>query len=104
DVPDAAAAEKAARALLDGLGVFAGQNWSATVDDSGSLAFACAPGLACPDMRPRVTARTVTFSLFVDGARVDGIDWSVTLGEHSVVESLDGEWATPDAIGSYPLR
>jgi hypothetical protein len=105
DVPNAAAAEKAARALLGGLGVLAGQNWSAaTVDDSGSLAFACAPGLACPDTRPQVTARTVTFSLLVDGARVDGIDWSVTLGEHSVVESLDGEWVTPDAIGSYPLR
>ena len=104
DVPSASDAETTARALLDHLGVLAGQEWSTTVADSGGVAIACAPGTACPDTRPQVSARTVTFSLTLGGTRVDGIDWSVTLGSHAVVESLNGEWASAEPDGSYPLR
>ena len=46
----------------------------------------------------------MTFSLVLDGTRVDGVDWSVTIGEHRRIESLNGEWATPAPRGNYPLR
>jgi hypothetical protein len=51
-----------------------------------------------------VSARTVTFSLIVDKETVAGLDWSVTIGEHRRVESLAGQWATPETVGTYPLR
>jgi hypothetical protein len=51
-----------------------------------------------------VSARTVTFSPTLAGTAVHGGEWSVTIGEHRRIESLNGEWATPTAINSYPLR
>src|SRR5207237_1253441 len=30
--------------------------------------------------------------------------WSVTIGEHRRIESLNGEWAAPTPRGAYPLR
>ncbi len=103
DVPSAGQAQSSARSLLDRLGVLAGQQWSAEVSDSAGIAVACSSGQACPaDLGP-VFARTVTFSPVVDGVNVGGVGWSVTLGEHGRVESLDGDWATPVPAGSYPL-
>jgi hypothetical protein len=104
DVPDAKAAETIARTLLDHLGVLAGQSWSTAVSDSGGVAVACPVGVPCPLVSPEVFARTVAFSLTLEGARVDGVEWSVTIGEHRRIESLNGEWATPTTIGEYPLR
>jgi hypothetical protein len=104
DVPSAVEARTIARELLDRLGVLAGQSWSADVNDSGGVAVACPVGVPCPSGPPEVFARTVTFSLTLDGARVDGVDWSVTIGEHRRIESLNGQWATPAPLGSYPLR
>jgi hypothetical protein len=51
-----------------------------------------------------VYARTVTFSLMLDGARVDGVNWSVTIGEHRRIQYVSGQWATPAPLGNYPLR
>jgi hypothetical protein len=104
DVPSAADAQTIARGLLDRVGVLAGQDWSTTVNDSGGIAIACPAGALCAPIAPEVFARTVTFSLILNGTPVDGADWSVTLGEHRRIESLNGEWATPTPIGSYALR
>ena len=103
-MPSADEARTIARELLDRLGVLAGQSWSADVNDSGGVAVACPVGVPCPSGPPEVFARTVTFSLMLDGTRVDGIDWSVTIGEHRRIESLNGQWATPAPLGTYPLR
>jgi hypothetical protein len=104
DVPSAADAQTIARALLDRMGVLSGQQWSIAVNDSGGVAVACAAGLPCPTVPPEVSARTVIFSLVLDSGPVDGVEWSVTVGEHRRVESVYGEWASPVAVGSYPLR
>ena len=103
-VPDAAGAEQAARALLDRLGVLAGQQWSTAVTDSGGVAVACAVGTPCPTVPPQVYARTVTFEPLLDDRVVRSAGWSVTIGERGRIESLDGEWATPVSIGSLPLQ
>jgi hypothetical protein len=104
DVPGPAAARDIARELLDRLGVLAGQNWVAEVNDSGGVAISCAAGAPCPAVAPEVSARTVTFSLVLDGTRVADVAWSVTVGEHRRIESFNGEWASPESIGSYALR
>jgi hypothetical protein len=104
EVPNAARAESIARGLLDRLGVLNGQQWSTDVSDSRSVAVSCASGMACPTVPPDVFARTVVFSLTLEGATVDGVTWSVTIGEHGRIASLNGEWATPVQLGSYPLR
>jgi hypothetical protein len=104
DVPSAADAASIARGLLDRLGVLAEQDWSTIVNDSAGVAVACAVGKPCPSVPPEVSARTVTFSAILNGTRVAGVAWSVTIGEHRRIESVTGEWATPGAIGSYPLR
>jgi hypothetical protein len=104
DVPGPAAARDIARGLLDRLGVLAGQSWATEVNDSGGVAIACAVGVPCPAVAPEVSARTVTFSLVIDGTRVADVAWSVTVGEHRRIESFNGEWASPASIGSYALR
>jgi hypothetical protein len=104
DVPNAADAETMARALLDRFGVLSGQSWATDVTDSGGVAVACPVGVPCPTVPPEVSARTVTFSLLVDGMRVDGVQWSVTIGEHRRIEYVNGEWATATDLGEYPLR
>lgn len=104
DVPSAADAETMARALLDRFGVLSGQDWSTDTNDSGGVVSACPAGVPCPMVPPVVSARTVTFSLIVDGMRVDGVQWSVTIGEHRRIEYVNGEWATPTDLGDYPLR
>jgi hypothetical protein len=104
DVPSADEARTIARELLDRLGVLAGQNWTTDVNDSGGVAVACPVGVPCPSGPPEVYARTVTFSLMLDGAHVDGVDWSITIGEHRRIQYLNGQWATPAPLGNYPLR
>jgi hypothetical protein len=104
DVPNALDAEKIARAVLDRAGVLAGQTWTTTVNDSGGVAVSCPVGAPCPAPPPYVSQRAVTFSPMVDGKPVDGLDWSVTIGEHRRIESVFGEWASPTLLGSYRLR
>ena len=104
DVPSGADAERTARDLLDRLAVLTGQQWSTSVADSGGTAVACAVGAACPIVPPEVFARTVTFTLMLDGMRVDGVNWSVTIGEHHRIEAVNGVWGSPGSVGSYPIR
>ncbi len=104
DVPTPAAARDIARGLLDNLGVLAGQNWSAEVNDSGGVAVSCAVGMRCPAVAQQVSARTVTFSLALDRTRVADVAWSVTIGEHRRIESLNGEWVFPKSLGTFALR
>jgi hypothetical protein len=103
-VPSADDAASIARGLLARLGVLAEQDWSTVVNDSAGFAIACAVGTPCPTVPPEVFARTVTFSAILNGTRVAGVDWSVTIGEHRRIEAVTGEWVAPTAIGSYPLR
>jgi hypothetical protein len=104
DVPSAADTTSIARALLNRLGVLTGEHWSTAVTASGGVAVSCTVGTLCPTVPPEVSARTVTFSLTLAGTHVDGVDWSVTIGEHHRIESVNGEWTTPAAISLYALR
>jgi len=93
-----------AQALLDGLGVLNGQQWSHDVSDVGGIAVSCAPGVECSSTPSPVTARTVTYDLVVNGVQVPSVSWSVTIGEHRRVESVSGTWAQPASVGTYALR
>ena len=106
DVPSADDAAGIAQSLLDGFGVLDGQKWAHDVTDANGVAFSCAPdATSCNDTpAPPVTARTVTYELLVDGARVPGIDWSVTVGEHRAIESVSGTWASVGDPSQYALR
>jgi len=104
DVPSGHDALTFARTLLDRLGVLNAQHWATEVSDASGVAVACAVGMKCPFIQPQVTARTVTFHLLLSGVQVGGADWSVTVGSHRRVESLNGEWAVPEIVGSYPIR
>ncbi len=104
DVPSADDAVTIAQTLLDDLGVLAGQPWAHDVSDSGGVAVSCGPDTPCLPAPSEVTARTVTFELLLDGARVPGVSWSVTVGSHRLVESVSGAWGAPELAGTYPLR
>jgi len=104
-VPDAAEAERIARAILDEAGVLAGSGWAdarVEVTDSGGVASVCADQrIPCPSGPPTVTARTVTFTPVVDDITVHGTTWSVTIGDGGAVEAAYGDWATIDPVGTY---
>jgi len=104
DVPSASDAQTIARALLDKLGVLASQNWTTAVNENDGVAVSCPAGVPCPTVPTQVSEQMVTFSLVLDGVPVAGVDWSVTIGAHRRVESLNGQWATPAAVGTYALR
>jgi hypothetical protein len=105
DVPSASDAADIAQSLLDSFGVLAGEKWAHDVTAANGVAFSCAAGETCTDTpAPPVTARTVTYELLVDGARVLGIDWSVTIGAHRRVESVSGTWASAGDASPYALR
>ena len=104
DVPSANHAEAIARHLLDNAGVLAGQQWESEVTDSGGIAISCRVGELCTGVPGEVTARNVAFHLVIGGVRVTGVDWTVTVGEHSKIESVYGEWASATPLGTYGLR
>jgi hypothetical protein len=104
DVPDATDAGNTARALLDKMGVLDGQQWDSQVTDSGGIAITCAVGEDCSGVSQPVTARDVSFTLVIDGKKVNGIGWNVTVGEHSRIDSLYGQWGSADVLGTYNLR
>jgi hypothetical protein len=103
-VPSAHDAETIAHDLLDRAGVLGDSQWTTAVNDSGGIAVSCAVGQSCTGVPDEVTARDVTFTLSIDGVRVEGINWNVTIGEHSRIESVYGEWGSPTVLGSYALR
>jgi hypothetical protein len=104
DVPSADAAEDIARALLDRMGVLDGQTYDSEVNSSGGIAVSCEVGTDCSGEPQQVFARDVSFTLVIDGVRVNGIGWNVSVGEHSRIDSLYGEWGTSDVLGTYDLR
>jgi hypothetical protein len=104
DVPSADEAETIARELLDRAGVLAGQKWESDVNASGGIAVSCAVGEPCTSIPEQVTARDVTFHLVLDGVRVEGVGWTVTIGERSRIQSVYGEWASAAVLGNYDLR
>ena len=101
DVPGADDAVNIAQSLLDGFGVLSGQRWAHDVNDAGGIAVSCAAGVPSAPTPPMVNARTVSYELLVDGVRVPGVGWSVTIGEHRRVESVSGTWAEPHDDGTY---
>jgi hypothetical protein len=104
DVPNASTAEGIARELLDRMGVLDGQQWDTEVTDSGGIAISCAVGEDCSGVPQEVTARSVSFTLVIDGVHVSGVGWNVTVGERSRIESVYGEWGAADVLGTYDLR
>jgi hypothetical protein len=104
DVPDEGAVARIARALLDRMRVLGTEQWAVDGTDSGGVAVACPVGVPCPISPPVVYQRTATFRRVVDGAPLQGADWSVTVGAHGRVESVSGTWATAEFEGTYPLR
>jgi hypothetical protein len=104
DVPNAGEAEDIARALLDRMGVLDGAQWDTAVNDSGGIAVTCVVGEDCSGTPQYVTARDVSFSLVLDGAKVSGIGWNVTIGEHRSIQSVYGEWGSAVVLGTYDLR
>lgn len=104
DVPNASDAEGTARALLDRMGVLDGQQWDSQVSDSGGIAITCTVGEDCSGTTQAVTARDVSFTLVIDGVRVSGVGWNVTVGERSRIDSVYGEWGSAEVLGTYDLR
>ena len=104
DVPNASEAEDIARALLDRMGVLDGAQWDTAVNDSGGIAVTCVVGADCSGTPQYVTARDVSFSLVLDGVKVSGIGWNVTVGEHHSIQSVYGEWGSAVVLGTYDLR
>jgi len=103
-VPNARDAEAIARALLDRAGVLDGQQWAADVSAGGGVAVACAVGVRCPSVPAEVSSRIVTFGPDIDGVSVTGVNWSITVGSHGRIQAVNGEWDSPELIGTYPLR
>ena len=104
DVPSAHDAEKIAHDLLDGAGLLGDAQWTSEVTNSGGIAVSCAVGQTCSAAPEQVSARDVTFTLSVDGVRVEGISWTVTIGERSRIESVSGDWGSAVVVGPYALR
>ncbi len=109
DLPSIADARAKGEHLLRDLGVLDGA-WEFEVRDGGSGGVSrsgvCAPDVACdpPPVQTFVTGRTVVAHRVIDGRRIDGLEWTVDLGDHSAVTSVSGTLAKVEAIGAYPLR
>ena len=102
-LPDAAGAERIARALLERLGV-AEDSWSATVPDTnGDDGVACAPE-PCALSKTVATQRTVVLSPMFDSIAVSGISWQVQIGDNGTVLGVYGTWTTLRTLDRYPLR
>lgn len=106
-LPSAEAAQRIARRILERATVLDGAGWETDVTDGAGVvsAIACPIGASCPPQpRPVVTSRMVVFHRIVDGRRTAGLDWSVDVGDHGVVQSLSGTWARLELVAQYPLR
>jgi hypothetical protein len=110
DLPSAADAERIARDLLDRAGVLDSKvRWDVSASDSGVVGFAasCPANADCaqpPTSSAVVTSRAVTFHPRLDGVVVDGLQWSVEIGDRGAVLGASGPLGTFAVLGSYPLR
>ncbi len=108
DLPSAADARTQGEQLLRELGVLDGA-WEFEVSDGGSVGIAssaCAPQESCapPPTQTFVMSRMVVAHRVIDGRRVDGLEWTVDIGDHGAVTSVSGTLAQIEAVGDYPLR
>jgi hypothetical protein len=96
--------------VLDRAGVLdSTARWDVSVSDSGVVGFAssCPANADCarPPTTPAiVTSRSVTFHPRLDGVVVDGLQWSVEIGDRGSVLGASGPLGAFTAVGSYPLR
>ena len=107
DLSSAADARRLGEQTLRELGVVNG-DWEFEVGDGGAVgvASACAPGVKC-DPFPAETytvSRMLTAHRLVDGHRIAGLEWTVDIGDHSVINNVSGTIAAVEPIGDYPLR
>jgi hypothetical protein len=102
NLPDAAGAERIARALLARLGMAEGP-WSATVEETNADDVVCAPG-PCAASPALATSRSVTLRPVYESVAIDGISWQVQLGDNGKVLGAFGTWTTLHTLDRYPLR
>ena len=107
DLPSEADARRIGEETLRDLGVLDG-DWEYEVIDGATVgvAVSCAAGQICADVSPErfVLGRALIAHRVIDGHRVDGLEWTVDIGDHSVINNVSGTLATIDAVANYPLR
>ena len=109
DLPSAADARTQGEQILRDLGVLDGP-WEFEVRDGGSVGIAsssvCTLQESCPPptTQTALTSRAVVAHRVIDGRRVDGLEWTVDIGDHGSVTSVSGTLAHVEAVGDYPLR
>ena len=109
DLPSAADARTRGEELLRDLGVLDGA-WEFEVRDGGSVGVSsssvCAPAESCipPTTQNFVTSRTVVAHRLVEGRRIEGLEWTVDIGNQSSITRVSGNLAKFESIGDYPLR
>lgn len=111
DLPSADEAEQIARDVLERAGVLDG-DWHVEALDGGvmSMGYAqsCNPNGVCTETdlveEEYVMSRMVTFTRVLGGHRVDGLQWSVDIGDEGVVTSVWGTHADVEPVADYPLR
>lgn len=107
DLPSDAAARRIGEQTLHDLGVLDG-DWEYEVRDGGSvgIAVSCAVGEECVDVPSEtyVVSRAFVAHRVIDGHRIDGLEWNVDIGDHSVINNVSGTLAAIEAVGDYPLR
>lgn len=106
-LPSEAEASRIAQALLTSMGV--DETFEIEVVDGSSFAtaVACPANVDCPEpaIAPQVLyGRTVMFHRVVDGHRVNGLDWSVEVGDNGAISSVFGMMADLEVVDTYPLR
>ena len=109
DLPSAADTRTQGEQLLRDLGVLDGV-WEFEVRDGGSVGIAsssvCTPQESCPPptTQTALTSRAVVAHRVIEGRRVDGLEWTVDIGDHASITSVSGTLAKLEAVGDYPLR
>jgi|GEM_PF-5878016 hypothetical protein len=107
DLPSDADARRIGEQTLRELGVLDG-DWEYEVRDGGSVgvAVSCAAGQTCTDVPSEsfVVSRALVAHRVIDGHRADGLEWTVDIGDHSVIDNVSGTLTNVEAVGNYPLR
>lgn len=109
DLPSAADARARGEQLLRELGVLDG-DWEFEVTEGASTSVSgsaiCVPDTPCAPTATKtlVMSRTVVGHRVIDGRRVDGLEWTVSIGDHASITSVSGTLAKVEAVGDYPLR
>ncbi len=107
DLPTEQEAIDIAVDLLQGAGVLPAEH-VAEVSEGSAMGFttSCSGGDACIDSESEmiVLSRNVTVTTTLGGLRVEGLSWSVEVGDHGDVQGVWGVYADAEEVGDYPLR